>query len=310
MDNKLQNLTILINTCDSYDDLWEPFFKLFKKFGGELAKCPIVLNTESKKFTYEDLNISCPNNFDKTIEWGRRLKETLKTIKTDYVLFLLDDFFLQRPADTETIAQCIKWLDENKNVGAFNFISIEQAKIEHQTYKNFCLMPLEMQYRVNAQACVWRKDILDKSILDIESPWEWEIFGNIRNSVLLKDVEIYALKYGVISPYNYNFIQYQKSSENNIVVESAIMRGKWDLKCIKKCFEENDINIDYSIRGIYKSPKRNFIKRILSFITRPIRKKSIEAKRKISESENQKKYKLLVQDPIEQFQKNGEIKNG
>ncbi len=41
-------VTVLINSCDAYSDLWEPFFKLFSIYWPD---CPyeIVLNTEYKR---------------------------------------------------------------------------------------------------------------------------------------------------------------------------------------------------------------------------------------------------------------------
>ncbi len=294
MENKLQNLTILLSSCDKYEDLWEPFFKLFKKYGGELASCPIVLNTESKQYSYEGLNITCPNNYTENIEWGRRLRQTLETINTDYVLFVLDDFFLQKPADCDTISQCIKWLDENKNVGAFNLTPIEPANKEHEIFKNFCYMPVKMNYRFNAQVCIWRKNVLYDSILDIESPWDWEVYGNQRNQYIFKHCELYALKYNAPAPYDYNFVIYEQSTPKNIVVHSAIMRGKWDLSCIETCFKENDINIDYSIRGLYKpetNKPNNKIKEFILKLTKPIRKIFFKSE----------KYKTLVYLPIKEY---------
>lgn len=295
MEKQLENLTILISSCDKYEDLWEPFFKLLKKYGNQLTKCPIVLNTESKQFSYDGLNISCPNNYKSSVEWGRRLRTTLETITTDYVLFLLDDFFLQKPANCETIAKCIKWLDNDREVGAFNFVPIEPANKESAKYKNFCYMPVKMQYRFNAQAGIWRKDVLYNSILDIESPWDWEVYGNQRNQYIYKNCKLYAIKYGEDTPYDYNFVEYEKSSPDNIIVHSAIMRGKWDLSCIEECFKENGIEIDYSLRGLYKpnQTKPNKIKDFILKITKPIRRIFFKSH----------KYKTLVYLPIKEHKK-------
>ena len=297
MENKLNNLTILVNTCDKYDDLWQPFFKLLKKYGAELVNCPIVLNADKKQYHYEDLNITCPNNYETNESWGKRIKNCLKTIKTDYVLFLLDDFFLQKVVDIETIKNCINWLDKNDNVACFNFISLESAQIESQQYKNFCEIPAGSKYRLNAQAAIWKKSVLNDSLLDCENAWEWEILGNIRNRTILKGFEIYALKYGERSPYDYNFIDYEHSNKNSIKVYSAIMRGKWLPQVIEKCFNENDITIDYSVRGIYTTPiekKDNIVtkffkltKRIIRRLLRPFNKQ----------------FNKLVKKPIREFKK-------
>ena len=306
----LNNLSILVNTCDTYDDLWEPFFKLFDKFGGELKKCPIYLNTESKTFFYDGLNIICPNKYNEPVEWGRRLRKTLSEIKTDYVLFLLDDFFLQRPANTEMISQCLTWLKKNKNVGAFNFIPIEPAQVESAIFQNFCLMPIDMMYRFNAQCCLWNKYTLYNSLLDIESPWEWEFYGNIRNKTIMRNIELYSIKYGINEPYNYGFVDYTISTKDNIVVHSAVMRGKWDLSCIGECFKENDINIDYSIRGLYVPEaipkKHNFIYRCLIKVYHIL----FWFKFKKIKKQLEEKQRLLVDDPIKEFLNNSGVADG
>ena len=58
------NYAILINTTDSFDDCWEPFFKLFKKHWPEFNG-KIYLNTETKEFKYSGINIiSIKNGLD------------------------------------------------------------------------------------------------------------------------------------------------------------------------------------------------------------------------------------------------------
>lgn len=305
----LNNLSILVNTCDTYDDLWEPFFKLFDKFGGELKKCPIYLNTESKTFSYSGLNIICPNKYNEPVEWGRRLRKTLSEIKTDYVLFLLDDFFLQRPANTEMIFQCLTWLKKNENIGAFSLLSLKKSDEPSNHFENFCFIQPTTPYRLNSQAAVWNKEILLNSLLDIESPWDWETYGNQRNTVILKDIDFYCISELVEEPYFYNS-EFHNKKYSNDCVRNAVIRGKWDLSCIGECFKENNINIDYSIRGLYApepTPKKN------NFIYRCFRKayhiffcfKFKKAKKQLKE-----KQRLLVDDPIQEFLKKLGGKNG
>lgn len=321
MDIK-NKLTILVNSCDSYEDLWFPFFKLFDIYGSELKKCKIILNTEKKKFFFKYLKIECPNNYKKNIYWGQRIKTILKEIDTEYVLFLLDDFFLREPVDIKAIKQCISWLDENNRVGCFNFIPIETANIESDKFKSFCEMPLGMEYRCNAQAAIWRKDILNASLLSIESPWEWETYGNIRNRTILKEVEFYSLKHNV--PF---IIDYGKKDGLNW----GVVRGKWFIGDVRQVFDRYDINIDYSIRGIYTSNKNEKITTqnsaadkksldnpkkhskfysLIAEITRPIRKpfiKFFDRKKEQKLSRNQRKERKIlcyVIKPIERYLNN------
>ena len=285
-----KKLTILLNSCDAYSDLWEPFFILFDKFGGELKNCEIILNADNKNYQFKGLKITCPNKFEGNAQWGKRVKNCLKHVKTDYVLTLLDDFFLQRPCNVDVIKQCIDWLDENKNIGAFNLIPMKHSDDESERFKGFCFIQPEVSYRLNSQACIWRKDVLDESLLDIESPWDWEIFGNLRNTVLLKDIDFYCISEKIDEPYFYNseFCNKKYSPDK---VQNAVIGGKWDLNCVEKCFKENGINIDYSKRGIYSnSPLKRFFTKInkLFHITRTLNK------RKKAKQEQAEKFEKLV----------------
>ena len=202
----------------------------------------------------------------------------------------------------DIIKQCVDWLDKDLNVGAFNLIPIEAAKIESREYPGFCYMPIEMEYRFNAQACIWRKDILNRSVMDIESPWDWEILGNERNRILLKDVDMYSLKFGIPCPYDYNFINYDKSTSNHIEVCSAIMRGCWAVNVISDCFKKNNIEIDYNVRGIYKEKKQNIFVKFIKILSLPIRilfnYNHIRDKKRQYKNDSKEKRRLLVDIPI------------
>ena len=280
MKNSLKDkVTILLCTCDTYDDLWEPFFKLFDKFGGELKELPIVINTETKKYSYPGMNIKCMNQIkqSESITWAKRLKDVLARIETEYVLLLLDDFFLVRDVekeDFECMMSCVQAMEEDKDIGAMNLIPLQGAD-KSQEFIGFWLVNPGTPYRMNAQACIWRKDIFDKSLLDIESPWEWEIYGNLRNDVLIKS-KIYALAEGQREPYAYGFYDYGKRDENGwYVAKSGVMRGKWYMPSVEKLFKDNDINVDFSKRGIYSDgikKKMHNNKLALNFVIKPYRK--------------------------------------
>ena len=253
-------MTILLCTCDSYEDLWDPFFKLFDKFGGELKNYTIIINTESKQYSYPGLKIKCVNQ-DKPeddMTWGKRLRNVLSTISSEYVLLLLDDFFLTREVsdrDYKKILWCIETMELDQTIGGMNLIPLWGAD-SSQEMNGFYLINPGTPYRFNAQACIWRKQILFDSILDIESPWEWELYGNIRNDYLIKS-KIYSLKDGEREPFSYGFYDYGKREEDgSYVAKFGVMRGKWYLPSVKKLFKDNGIDVDYSKRGIYKETLR------------------------------------------------------
>lgn len=304
-DNKL---TILLCTCDSYEDLWDPFFILFDKFGGKLKEYPIIINTERKKYQYPGLNITCINQKDdeKNMEWGRRLRNVLSNISTEYVMLLLEDFFLVREVTTEDynrILSCISAMEADPEIGGMNLIPLYGADASKEI-NGFCLINPGTPYRFNAQACLWRRKVLFDSILDIESPWEWELYGNVRNDYLIKS-EIYCLKDGEREPFSYGFYDYGKTEEDgSYMAKFGVMRGKWYLPSVKKLFKDNGIKVDYSLRGIYKESIRHRLRRnglLRNMVIIPYRKLRFLIKKEkmlklqeISEKEKEKYMERLV----------------
>ena len=152
-------------------------------------------------------------------------------------------------------------------------------------------MPLNAKYRYNAQAAIWRTKDLYDCFMEQESAWEWELLGNKRNRKIFAKKEIYVLKYGIKSPYDYNFIQYNKSNKDKIIVISPVMRGKWCKEVIDDCFKANGIAVDYSVRGLYVPEHISFLKRVIRKL------------KKILSKEYKARYKLLVTEPIKEYKK-------
>ena len=100
----MNNITILVNSCDDYSDAWTPFFTLFKRFWPN-CEYPILLNTETKKFDIEGLNIRTINS-SKSLSYSERLLQALKEVETPLVLILLEDFFIRNYVDINRIKMC------------------------------------------------------------------------------------------------------------------------------------------------------------------------------------------------------------
>lgn len=233
-----EKCTMLVSTCDSYEDTWEAFFKSLKRYWPSF-NMTIVLNTESKNYKMENLDIKTFNLFkNKKVPWGARLIEHLKKIDTEYVLFMLDDFFLVKPVNEKMINQCIKYMDENKNIAVFCFHRVDDKNnIPSKKYKNFELRPKNGKYRLNCQTAIWRRERLIKFINKKESPWDFEIYGSIR-SRKFKD-EFYSIIPEVEEPFNYNM--YEQGT--------GICRGKWVKEVVIPLFKELEIKMDFSKRG-------------------------------------------------------------
>lgn len=229
--------TLLVNSCDAYSDLWEPFFRILIA-NWDPIPYPIILNTESLAFSFPSLEIHTFGLYPKenNVPWGERLIATLQRIDTEFILFMLDDFFLLDRVDQERINQCISWMTENPEIAVFSFSRTHQPNIRDGKYPHFERRPQNGEYRLNTQAAVWRREKLISYIRPHESPWEWELYGSIRSR---RYPEIF---YSAIEGEP-SIMLYDWSAGG------AVHRGKWTASALK-LLKEYDIQVDVTKRGV------------------------------------------------------------
>lgn len=118
-DTSWQNrVTLLVNSCDAYADLWQPFFTLLKRYFLPLP-AEILLNTETKNFAFDGLNLRCVHSTAPT--YGERMTDALREVKTEYTLLLLDDFFLAAARGYwRGLADIVRWMDADRDIVYFN----------------------------------------------------------------------------------------------------------------------------------------------------------------------------------------------
>lgn len=257
MDNKC---TIAVCSCDKYEELWKPFFICMKENWKNIPY-PIVLNTESKSFKMEGMNIKTFNMYkkDEKVAWGKRFKETLEKIDTEYVIVLLDDFFLKSPVKQEKIDQTMQWMDANNNIAVFCFDRTHGDNIKSEKYENFELRPQNGEYRFNCQAAIWRRKRLIKFIRKHESPWDWELLGSKR-SRRYHD-EFYSRIDGSEKVFDYD-------------IGGVLHRGKWMYESLEPLIKKYNLDIRHNnldaLQGSIENnnntneniPKRSFMTKV------------------------------------------------
>jgi len=240
------NCTFLVSSCDKNSDLWLPFFKLLEIHWPD-CPYPIVLNTESKRFKYGNFDIKALSLYSEeegaSVPWGKRLIETLNSIDTEYVLFTLDDYFLQAAPDMKKFEQCLKWMDSNANVTVFYFNRGAEAGIIDGVFPGFEKITTDIQYRIKAQMSLWRKDRLISYIMPDESPWNWEVNASARSRCV--DEGIYGVEKAD------TVFSYPVSVE----VGGVLQKGKWHRKSIVPLDKTYKLGIDFTKRGFRNEDK-------------------------------------------------------
>lgn len=241
--NKNNNCTLLVNGYDKGEDLWDPFFTLLKINWPNLP-FPIVLNTESKSYKYEGLEIKTFSLFKEgqNIAWAKRLKETLKRINTDYILFMLDDFWLYEKVNSKIVFEALEIMENNPDISNICLYNTSGTNIDDKRFKNYIKKDKKSNYKLSTQAGIWNRKKLISYLRSHESAWDWELFANIRTFKIPDN--FYCIKSDVEAPFSYHR-------------GWVVYRGKWTKSVVEKYKDKFGIEIDYSKRGIVDEDNLN-----------------------------------------------------
>lgn len=237
-------VTILVNSCDKYEDAWEPFFRLFHI---NWKDCPyrIILNTETKNYQCEFMDVRTIN-FHSKGSWSKRLKNVLEQIDSDYILYFLEDFFLESPVSADSFSRALELMKENKDIGyiglkynqGYTFKEEGKTKSEAPFLNKDDLITYN---RINSMTALWRREWLISLLRMHETPWEFEKYGSIRSR--RSDKKVLIINNHVCAPvFHY---------EIDVKYGMGIYGGKW-LENNKQLFDKHGITVNFENLGIYK----------------------------------------------------------
>ncbi len=208
-----ENISILIVSCDKYQDMWEPYFFLFDK---NWSNCPykVYLMTNYLKPDLAKIGII---NVGEDISWSDNLAYSLKKIKSKYVFILLDDFFIVDTVKNDQVVQVVNWAIDN-DVDYLHLFRYPRPK--KLICNNIGIIPARTMYRVSTISSLFKKEVLSNLLDEKESAWDFEIKGSLRSK-------------------NYN--EFYSVDDDLIPVVNGVIRGKWNRKIIKY-FKKNKIS--------------------------------------------------------------------
>jgi hypothetical protein len=244
----MKKYSIAVLSTDSFSDCWEPFFTLFSKYWSS-CDAPLHLITETKTYSHPGLNIRLSQTKGRSLyawpTWSESLIICLEDIETDYVLIMLDDFFMSGPVLNSVIDMCV---DKMENEGIPNITLTEHGR-KRESVQTPTSLFLEVEpkarYRITTSPALWRKDVLRSYLRRHENAWQFEIFGT-RRSWRRKD-RFLIVNGEVLENHHEGVIPYFHTKSYN----TGIVMGRWQ-ESIVNLFKTNGIEIDYSLRGFFK----------------------------------------------------------
>lgn len=166
-------MTCLIFSCDKFSDLWNGNIKLFNENWTERDfETYIVTDKETDK-KIPDIKILAVGA---DVEWSDRLAYALKQINTDYVFVTLDDYFLIKPVESDTIEKLVDFMSGEKIDYMRLFpdpIRATREKIDG--YKGLYRIENSCEYSVNLYQGIWKKDFLKYCVRVPKNAWHFEV---------------------------------------------------------------------------------------------------------------------------------------
>lgn len=237
--------SVLVNSCDGFEDCWNPFFTLFQRYWPE-CDARIFLNTEKKDWHYDGLDIRCTQvqgTATERLTWSECLLKAIDQVQTPLVLYFQEDYFIHQPVRHALVQQAADYM-------------IKHTEVSHVALTRHCsLGPYgkhaeewlqtigpKARYRISTQAGLWRVDTLRSYLDPQESGWMFEILGtwraHKRNDTFLS-TKWDAATGGPAIDY----------------LHTGIIKGKW-LQDMKTVFARNGILVDFEKRGFYEPKPR------------------------------------------------------
>lgn len=236
-----EKVSVLINSCDKHKSAWNPFFTFFKK---NWLTCPykIYLNTESSIYQDDSLKITMLHCSNK-VSWSKRLKKALKRIKSKYIIFLLEDFFLLEEVNQKELDRAISIMDSDSKISVIDFEYVERIKAYQTHFDGYEERERSAMYFLNCQAALWRRKDLIRFLSPYEDPWQFEVYGSNR-------AKLYNRKFLRRSIDTPKVFVYDIQPESGY----GLYGGKW-LEANKILFSQYGIEVDFKELGFGESKR-------------------------------------------------------
>lgn len=238
--------TLLVMSCDKYASAWFPYFELLKKYWPQ-HPTRIILSTETKNYHHDGLDIQMSNCLPGT-QWSDRLLLALELVQTKYLVFSLEDFFLQSPVDHDAVLRCFHFMETNADIAQCRFKNCDHPdQLKHlgsPVIRDFYTAGPDVIFRLDTQIALWNTEWFRSFVIAGENPWQFETIGTQR----IKNTPARFLWYhSECDPSDTETLifPYQMSLDSGY----GISMGHW-LWNNQHLFERNHICADLSTLGV------------------------------------------------------------
>lgn len=220
---------ILISTCDAYSDAWTPFATLLFRYWPD---CPWPVHQLCVDQKPVDKRIQ-PVWLSEDRQWASNLRDALDQLQCDSIIYLQEDYFLNRRVDTAGLAALCDFADRN-GAGYVRLAGDPAPDQPHQNPYRLGLIGPVAPYRCSLQAAWWRTETLVELLIPGETGWDMELVGSRRSAQQKR-------AFFAVDPAR-PWLSYPR--------ETGILKGRWTPGAIRQCRREG-IELDLTRRAVH-----------------------------------------------------------
>lgn len=172
------NFSVIISTCDNFSDLWEANVKLLNENWKDRNAETFLVTDCPREADLQEVSLICAGE---GTEITQRLKYALENVKTKYILFTLDDYFLTKSIDNSVILKDIQMMEDNNldylclfkvSINSLRREKAQKIKNHKKCYVRNCF---EGDYKVILYPGLWRTDFMKKTVEETLNAWQYEV---------------------------------------------------------------------------------------------------------------------------------------
>jgi len=191
---------VFVITCDKYVWCMRPFAYLFNKYYGN--ECEVVYGTYHKpefplpsNFTYFNMEKDYPSK-----EWSNSLIRLLDRSPDEFIVFVLEDYWLTRKVDLRAINKLTEFMKKNRNILRFDLTDDRQynGRAEFAGYidaYDIVETPPGSEYNMSLQAGVWNTKLLRELLEPGKDAWQVEIHTKPTNNMRILGTRQRPMRY-------------------------------------------------------------------------------------------------------------------
>jgi hypothetical protein len=180
----MENCRVVVTTCNKYAWATRPFAYLFNTYWSPVESVHILCESHitglPPNFQCRPISLAGEGGWPMQM-WSDGVAKYLNTIPEQFVIIMLEDYWLTRQVDTEAIQIALEYMSQYRSILRIDLTTdrLYAGGVKpHDTYKRLDFVNADgSQYEMSLMPGLWNKKLLLDVLQPNMSPWDVELQG-------------------------------------------------------------------------------------------------------------------------------------